>query len=138
MDVESTIRTAFEQMQEVLNAKTVIGEPFEYQGRTIIPIVKIGFGFGAGAGGEGKSSGGGAGGGAGISPVAAIVIEEDSVRVLSLSDETKFGTAIAHMIENAPDLIEKCMEQCSKMMRGKTEEEEVEEGGEEGTSVEVA
>lgn len=92
--VESLFDKAVGEIERMLNTKTVVGEPIEIEGTTLIPLVSIGFGFGVG-GGEGKEAskgsghGGGTGGGGGVKPVALIVIDSAGVRV----EPIKSGTA---------------------------------------------
>ena len=63
-NVETLLKGTVEELDRLLNAKNVLGEPIEKGNATVIPIVSYGFGFGAGGGGNGKS-GDGAGTGAG-------------------------------------------------------------------------
>ena len=80
-EVESITKTTLQEIERLLNTKTVVGEPIAVDGATLIPLVSFGFGFGvAGAGGkeEDKNVTGGAGG---IKPVAVIVIDQDGVKV---------------------------------------------------------
>jgi len=95
--IEKLFKTAIEEIERLLNTKTVVGEPIVVEGRTLIPLVSLGFGFGAGGGtgaGPGSKSksleglGGGTGGGGGIKPVGIIVIDENGVRL----DPVKGGT----------------------------------------------
>jgi uncharacterized spore protein YtfJ len=92
--VESLFDKAVGEIERMLNTKTVVGEPIEIEGTTLIPLVSIGFGFGVG-GGEGKEPskgnghGGGTGGGGGVKPVALIIIDSNGVRV----EPIKSGTA---------------------------------------------
>ena len=92
--VEPLFKTAIEEIERMLNSKTVVGEPITVEDNTIIPLVSVGFGFGAG-GGTGKEStkgegtGGGTGGGGGIKPVAVLIVNKDGVRL----DPVKSGTA---------------------------------------------
>jgi len=94
MDVEKLFGTAVNEIERMLNSKTVVGDPITIEENTLIPIVSVGFGFGVG-GGEGadpkkcSGTGGGTGGGGGIKPVALIVINKDGVRIESI----KGGTA---------------------------------------------
>jgi uncharacterized spore protein YtfJ len=85
-DIESLFGKAIEEIERMLNTKTVVGEPITLDGNTIIPLVSVGFGFAVGAGEgndpkKGAGSGGGAGGGGGVKPVALVVIGKDGVRV---------------------------------------------------------
>jgi len=109
--VEQLLKTVLGEIERVLTTKTVVGDPIEVAGNTIIPLVSIGFGFGGGGGsGEdqkttsAKGSGSGTGGGGGIRPVAVIIVGKDgSVRVESVraaaSVVEKLGEAVARVVQ---------------------------------------
>ena len=81
-NVDSLLKGTVEELDRLLNAKNVLGDPIEKDGATIIPIVSFGFGFGAGGQSGGKvteSAGTGAGGG--IKPLGAIIIDSNGARV---------------------------------------------------------
>ncbi len=84
-DVERLLKGTVEELEKLLNAKNVLGDPIERDGATVIPIVSYGFGFGAGggAGGDGdkKGTGGGTAAGGGIKPLGAIIIDAEGARV---------------------------------------------------------
>lgn len=116
-DVERLVKATMGEIEAMLNTKRVIGDPIEIQGRTIIPLVSLGFGFGAGGGagtgtgpkrgetapsGEGK--GGGTGGGGGVRPVGVLVIDKDSVHM-----ETIHG-GVASVFEKMGETIGKVVE----------------------------
>lgn len=92
--IEPLFKTTIEEIERMLNSKTVVGEPITAEGNTIIPLVSVGFGFGA-CGGTGKDSskgegsGGGTGAGGGVKPVAVLVINKDGIRL----EPVKSGTA---------------------------------------------
>ena len=81
-NVEQLMKNTVEELERLLNAKNVLGEPIEQGGATVIPLVSYGFGFGAG-GGTGAKTGdsGGTGGGGGIKPIGAIILDQDGARV---------------------------------------------------------
>jgi uncharacterized spore protein YtfJ len=84
-DVERLLKGTVEELDRLLSAKNVLGEPIERHGATIIPMVSYGFGFGAGGGTDAsKGQGGGTGGGGGIKPVGAIIIDDKGARVESV------------------------------------------------------
>jgi uncharacterized spore protein YtfJ len=65
-DVERLLKGTVEELDRLLNARNVLGEPIEKDGATIIPMVSFGFGFGAGGG---------------IKPLGAIIIDKDGPRL---------------------------------------------------------
>lgn len=81
-DVERLLKSTVEELDRLLNAKNVLGDPIERNGSTVIPIVSYGFGFGAGGTtGSKTGDGGGTGGGGGIKPLGAIIIDSNGARV---------------------------------------------------------
>ena len=88
-DIENLFGKAVEEIERMLNTKTVVGDPITVEGNTLIPLISVGFGFGVG-GGEGNDpkkgigSGGGTGGGGGVKPIALVIINQDGVRVESV------------------------------------------------------
>jgi uncharacterized spore protein YtfJ len=81
-DVERLLKGTVEELDRLLNAKNVLGDPIERDGATVIPIVSYGFGFGAGGSSGGKAAAGsGTGGGGGIKPLGAIIFDEKGARV---------------------------------------------------------
>ncbi|MEO1291259.1 MAG: spore germination protein GerW family protein [Pseudomonadota bacterium] len=84
-DVERLLKGTVEELDRLLNAKNVLGEPIEKDGATIIPMVSYGFGFGAGgAAGTRRGTSGGTGAGGGIKPVGAIIVDGNGVRVVGV------------------------------------------------------
>jgi uncharacterized spore protein YtfJ len=111
-DVEKVFGTAINEIERLLNTKTVVGDPITVEGNTLIPLISVGFGFGVGGGEgtdpkKGAGAGGGTGGGGGVKPVALIIINEDGVRVESI----KGGTA---------SVLEKIAETVGKATAGKS------------------
>ena len=93
-DVEKLFGTAINEIERMLNTKTVVGDPITVEDNTLIPLISVGFGFGVGGGegtdpSKGSGTGGGTGGGGGVKPVALIIINKDGVRV----EPIKGGTA---------------------------------------------
>jgi len=116
-DVERLVKVTMDEIEEMLTSKRVVGDAIEVQGRTVIPLVSLGFGFGAGGGTgsgtgpakgsespHGEGSGGGTGGGGGVRPVGVIVIDKDGVHVEGIRGATasvfeKMGEAIGKVVE---------------------------------------
>ena len=84
-DVVKLLKGTVDELEKLLNAKNVLGDPIDRDGATVIPIVSYGFGFGAGGGNasvDGQSGGGvGTAAGGGIRPLGAIIIDASGARV---------------------------------------------------------
>ncbi len=129
--IQGLMQTAMENLKEMVDVNTIIGEPVETAGgQLIIPVSKVGFGFAAGGSefqvsnrnderrndsgdqesdqSQGQDSsypfGGGSGGGVSITPVAFIVVGEREIRVLNLEKTTHLYDRI---IEQASKVIDK-------------------------------
>lgn len=118
-DVERLVKTTMGEIEKLLTTKTVVGEPIMVDGKTLIPLISVGFGFGAG-GGSGKASmkqpqegtGGGTGGGAGIRPIAVIISDKDGIRIEPIKGG--LAAALEKVAETAIPMI---------MKRGQSQEE---------------
>jgi uncharacterized spore protein YtfJ len=113
--VENLVKTTLEEIEKVLNTKTVVGEPLVIEDVTLVPLIKAGFGFGAGAGtGKGESSqkgegtGGGTGGGAYVRPVAVVIISKEGVKIEPIMG--RVTGALEKLGETIPQMIEKWWE----------------------------
>ncbi len=90
--LKENMESLVSHLENMVQAKTIVGEPIISNGKTIIPFISVKVGFGAG-GGEGKApqqgDGKGEGGGAGlsISPTALLIIDESGVQVYSLNQK---------------------------------------------------
>lgn len=107
-NIEDLIKTAVGEMERLLNARTVVGEPITHGDTTIVPLTSVGFGFGVGSGfgastssDSGDGSGIGVGGGGGIKPVAVVMIEKDTVRLENIKGST------VTVAEKVVDLVDK-------------------------------
>lgn len=116
-DVEKLLKGTVEELDKLLNARNVLGEPIDRDGATVIPIVSYGFGFGAGGTEGGKAgTGGGTGAGGGIKPVGAIVFDQNGARV-----EAVKGT-VSNVFEVIADTANRAMDSRSSR-RGSSSDE---------------
>ena len=90
--LKESIETMVSHLENMVQAKTVVGDPIESNGKTIIPLISVRLGFGAGGGegnepqhGTGKGEGGGAG--LSVSPIALLIIDQDDTQVYSLGQK---------------------------------------------------
>jgi sporulation protein YtfJ len=135
--IEGLMKVAMEQITEMVNVNTVVGDPVETpDGSVILPISKVGFGFAAGGSEfvtsgevqhEGASNkldphnanielpfGGGSGGGVSITPIAFLVVGQGGVKVVPLDNQTHI---LERLIDSAPQVVEKIQ---SMITGGKT------------------
>jgi len=114
-EVEKLVKTTLGEIEKVLGARTVVGEPITVEGTTLIPLLSVGFGFGA-AGGSGKGeakatgegTGGGTGGGGGVRPIAIIVIDKSGARIEPIKGG--MSSAIESLGEKIPDMVARIVE----------------------------
>ncbi len=131
--IESLMMTAMTSIQDMVDVNTIIGEPIETaNGITIIPISKVCFGFAAGGSefsGETIKEynrkdkdeeieyklpfGGGAGAGVSINPVAFIVVQEDTVKLMPVDH----SSCLDKILDYVPDLMQKMSNMFNKTMK---------------------
>lgn len=121
MGLEDVMKEVTSELERLVSAKTVVGEPVIAGDKTILPITKVSFGFGSG-GGEGSKNnvesgfGGGGGGGAKIEPVAFLVISDEGVRLMTLSGNNDLGK----LLDAVPGVYEKIRSVKGKMKKDET------------------
>ncbi|CFX02037.1 Sporulation protein YtfJ [Syntrophomonas zehnderi OL-4] len=108
MDLTQNIGVLFEELEKIFRTNTIVGEPITAGNVTVIPITSVSFGAGnAGADTQdlkgSDNSGGGAGAGGKITPVAVIVIKDDEVSVLPLSNRSTMDKIMGMV----PDIVGK-------------------------------
>lgn len=106
------VSSAAKELESILTTKTVVGEPIQVDGHTLIPLISVAFGLGvANAGGEGKNSkqgrgqGGGVGFGGGVKPIAVLISSENGVRLESIRGST--ASAVERVAETIGNTIRK-------------------------------
>lgn len=114
--INDLFSTIMEHVRTMVDANTIIGQPIQAEGVTLLPISKLSFGFGSGGADftAGKkaapvpapnSFGGGGGAGAKLEPVAFLVVKGDSVRLLPVSPPA--STTVDRVIDMVPDVVDK-------------------------------
>lgn len=136
--IEGLMVTAMNSIQDMIDVNTIIGEPIETTNNVIIiPISKVGFGFAAG-GSEFKGEtineytkkekeeaiqyrlpfGGGSGAGVSISPIAFLVVQQNTVKLLPI----EHCSSVDRLLDYVPDLMDKLNNFLNKNMQNKKEE----------------
>ena len=121
--IEGLMRTAMNSIQDMVDVNTIVGEPIETSGDImIIPISKVCFGFAAG-GSEFNTEtldeykkkekeeemqyrlpfGGGSGAGVSINPVAFLVINKETIKLMPINHTSTFD----RIADYVPDILSK-------------------------------
>ncbi len=124
--VSEVLESALTKVREMADANTVVGKPITLGTTTIIPISTIKLGLASGGAdmasktaGLNDSFGGGLGCGMSVSPVALIIMQGETVRVLPVDQPAR--TAAERIIEQIPQLVDKLTE----LLASKKELEEI-------------
>ncbi|MDO5327403.1 MAG: GerW family sporulation protein [Clostridia bacterium] len=109
--IGNLMQTTLENIKDMVDVNTVIGEPIPtVNGPTIIPVSKVSFGFLAGGGEYDLNRlpdtetpfAGGSGAGVSVQPVGFLVVGQDGVKVLPAQQLTAWERAV----NCAPQLLE--------------------------------
>ncbi|MEN8434351.1 GerW family sporulation protein [Clostridium septicum] len=136
--VENLMRSTMENLRDMIDVNTVIGEAVETRdGSYIIPISKVTFGFASGGSEFGAATkqsspneskhpfGGGSGAGVTVKPVAFLVVREDSVRLLPVNQDN----ACDRVVDSIPtvlDMFKNFFNDMSKNKKGKKNNDNLE------------
>ncbi len=114
-NISEMISSAMERMQKMVDVNTIVGQPVKVgEDVTIIPITKIHIGMGGGGtdfatkralSARQDPFGGGMGAGVSVDPVAFLVIQGKSVRMLPVAEPA--SSTVDRIVEQAPELIDK-------------------------------
>ncbi len=126
--IEGILGVSMEKIRQMVDVNTIIGEPINTEGATIIPVSKVSFGFASGGSDlpaqAAEKFAGGAGAGVTVKPVAFIVIKPDGdVRLLELGSK---GGAVDSVIDALPGLIDKVKAMVAEKKAAKEAKETVE------------
>ncbi len=111
--IQSLMKTAMENIKEMVDVNTIVGDAVESpDGTIIIPVSRVSFGFAAGGSEfdnpdrriekeESLPFGGGSGGGVTVQPVAFLVVGQGQVRMLLVDRHAMLD----RVIDLAPQLI---------------------------------
>ncbi len=101
-NIKNPLSEVFNDIESIINTKTVVGEPIKVKNTTIIPLVEVTCGMGVGEFSEkdDKKAGGMS---TKMTPVAVIVVEEGFTKIINIKNQD----AITKIIDLFPDLINK-------------------------------
>ncbi|MBS4173816.1 GerW family sporulation protein [Bacillus sp. FJAT-49736] len=131
--IEGLMTAAMENLKEMIDVNTIIGDPVETpDGSVILTVSKVGFGFAAGGsqfntnggnsssgdqnhgqqgGGSNLPFGGGSGGGVSITPIAFLIVNSSGVKMLHLDESTHL---IEKILDVAPTVVDKIQSMIKK------------------------
>ncbi|MGV3464743.1 MAG: GerW family sporulation protein [Heyndrickxia sp.] len=130
--IEGLMTAAMENLKEMIDVNTIIGDPVETpDGSVILTVSKVGFGFAAGGsqfntngksnpdennqgqhvGGSGLPFGGGSGGGVSITPIAFLIVNSSGVKMLHLDESTHL---LEKILDVAPSVVDKIQSMIKK------------------------
>jgi sporulation protein YtfJ len=123
--IKGLMTTAMENLKEMIDVNTIIGDPVETpDGSVILTVSKVGFGFAAGGsefkldqdGQNGQEEnhpfGGGSGGGVSITPIAFLIVNSQGYKMLHVDEST-------HLMERILDVAPNAMEKIQGMFKNK-------------------
>ncbi|MFB6467688.1 GerW family sporulation protein [Cytobacillus sp. Hz8] len=124
--IQGLMTTAMENLKEMIDVNTIIGDPVETpDGSVILTVSKVGFGFAAGGsefiienqsgGAQGPDKhpfGGGSGGGVSITPIAFLIVNSKEVKMVHMDEGT-------HLIEKILDLAPQAVDKIQQLMAKK-------------------
>ncbi|MBE6818278.1 MAG: sporulation protein YtfJ [Ruminococcaceae bacterium] len=124
--LEATIN----QIKNVVDVNTVIGQPIVVGEVTILPVSKVTYGFASGGSDLPTKTNkdlfaGGGGAGVTLQPLAFLIVSEAGVRILEVS--SKYNNGLDRALTMAPDLIDKVKDTIGSLKGGSKEKAEVNE-----------
>lgn len=126
--LEGMMDTTMEKIRQMVDVNTIIGEPVICpDGTVIIPVSKVSYGFAAGGSDLPTKNntqkdyfGGGSGAGVSIQPVAFLVVNNGSVKMLNM----EFDGAVDRVISMVPDFVDKVGDLFKKGKKNKDEKKD--------------
>ena len=103
-----------QKIREMVDVNTIIGQPIQAEGVTLLPVSRLSFGFGTGGCDFASKNqkpdadnafGGGGGAGVNIAPVAFLIVKGDTVKLLPVNPPA--ATTVDRVVEMAPEIVDK-------------------------------
>ena len=94
MNLDAMASVLLDKLKGIAQTDTVVGQPIEAEGVTLIPVSRVSVGFGLG-GASNKGEMAGSGGGLTVEPIAFLVVQAEDVKIVSLTrDKDVIGKAL--------------------------------------------
>ena len=112
--VQNVMNTAMQNIKDMLDVNTVVGNPITApDGTVIIPVSRVGVGFASGgsdfnskASPENPNFGGGSGAGISITPVAFLVVSSKGEVSIIPVNSNGVGSGIDKLVASVPEVID--------------------------------
>lgn len=118
--ISEIMETAIEEIKSMVDADTIVGNPIETSGITVIPISKVTFGLASGGvdlstkGSNNKIFGGGGGAGVSVVPICFLAVKNGDVKILNIN----LSESIA---EKAVTLVPELFDKIKSLFKSKKE-----------------
>ncbi|KAF5091254.1 sporulation protein [Methanospirillum sp. J.3.6.1-F.2.7.3] len=128
MSTEDVLKEATKNINDLISARRVMGDPVDLGDKVVIPVTRFGLAFGAGSGKGKEGDGSGAGGGGGIEPMALLVAHKEikgaeGIQVFSLKKENPVAQVITALSESLVPQVIELVKQKEPASASPTEEE---------------
>lgn len=115
------LETTIEKVKNLVSVSTIIGDPMQIEGMTIIPVSKVTYGFASGGSDFPSKTnqeifGGGGGAGVTITPVAFLVVSDGEVTIKHI---TAFDNAAERVVNLVPEMFDKVTSVVNKAKKEK-------------------
>ena len=122
--------TAIEQIRNLVDVSTIIGEPIHVDERvSIIPVSKVTYGFASGGSDFSSKTnqdlfGGGGGAGITINPVAFLIVSDGEVTIKHIAGGDGSASSAERIIGMVPEVVDKVSAVINKFVKEKSPDED--------------
>lgn len=111
--ISELMDTTMAKIRDMVDVNTIVGQPIQAEGMTLIPISRLSFGFASGGSDfaskhqkpeADNSFGGGSGAGVNIAPVAFLIVKGDSVKLLPVEPP---HSTVDRVVDMVPEVVDK-------------------------------
>lgn len=108
-NVHNLLGVSMDKIKEMVDVNTVVGNPIEVGGITIIPVSRVTYGFAAGGSdipnkADRQVFGGGSGASVNVTPVAFLVVQNGNLKMLPVNANPDM---LDRAISMVPDVVDK-------------------------------
>lgn len=111
-NMDKTVTALMSNLENLISAKTIVGEPIQYKDIVIFPMADVSLGVAAGSFNKEKTGNNTGAGGAGarLTPSAVLILQNGMSKVVNIKDKD----SINKLIDLIPDLVNKLTEKLNE------------------------